>query len=115
MSCPTGYNRTRNQWEELGRAWKESATSPSARVGKRAMHAGKRAQSAAYASAQSLLRESSQNFKACDHGMRAKREKCTHVSAQHATCLAELNDQPPVRTQHTSERERRALRNDLGA
>ena len=76
---------------------------------------GIRAKSAEYASAQSLLRESSQNFKACDHGMRAKREKCTHVSAQHATCLAELNDQPPVRTQHTSERERRAPRNDLGA
>ena len=40
--------------------------------------------------------------------MRAKREKCTHVSAQHATCLAELNDQPPVRTQQP-------WRNDLGA
>ena len=102
VSCPTGYNRTRNQWEELGRAWKESATSPSARVGKRAMHAGKRAKSAACASAQSILRavHAARISKRAMHGgMKRKLHACER--SLHATCLAELHDQLPVRTQHT--------------
>ena len=52
--------------QERGRKVRESATCPSARVGKRAIHAGKRAKSAACASAQSILRACSQNFKAFD-------------------------------------------------
>ena len=52
-------------------------------------------------------------------GMKRKLHACER--SLHATCLAELHDQLPVRTQHTHNdqrgvlRERRAPRNDLGA
>ena len=64
MACPAPHDKTAHgtngkKLQERGRKVRESATCPSARVGKRAMHAGKRAKSAACASAQSLLRESS--------------------------------------------------------
>ena len=86
------------------------------------MHAGKRAKSAACASARSILRavHAARISKRAMHGgMKRKLHACER--SLHATCLAELHDQPPVRTQHTHNdqrgvlRERRAPCNDLGA